>query len=249
MLTFDLSKTNVWVSSDFHYDHVNLCKGTTQWSLDRQESVRDFNTLEDMNQAIVKGINDNVKENDVLIFLGDWCFNGIKNIWNFRKQINCKTIHLVLGNHDEKIRDNKILPNVFSSIEGKETIVFKDEPKHKYADWRDELFEVHAQELFTSVNRVLDFQVKFSKNSKVKRFFASHYAHRIWDERHHGVMHLFAHSHGSLDDSTFDRSMDVGIDSAFKLYGEYRPFNMREIYDILRVRLSEPLDHHNSKTN
>jgi len=41
-------------------------------------------------------------------------------------------------------------------------------------------------------------------------FFLSHYAHRVWDRSHYGVIHLFGHSHGGLTDHGL--SMDVGVD-------------------------------------
>ncbi len=69
-----------------------------------------------MNEAIVNNINSLVKEDDILYCLGDWSFGGIENIWNFRKQINCKNIHLILGNHDHHIEKNKIIPNTINSL-------------------------------------------------------------------------------------------------------------------------------------
>jgi predicted phosphodiesterase len=71
-----------------------------------------------MNQALVDGINKNVKFNDVLIHLGDWSFGGIDKIWEFRKQINCQNIYHVYGNHDHHISRNKVLPNCHKDVLG-----------------------------------------------------------------------------------------------------------------------------------
>lgn len=92
----------VWFTSDTHYDHINICKGTTKWEapLDR---CRDFETLEAMNDMIVNNINAAVGQDDVLFHLGDWSFNGEDNIQKFRERINCKEVHLILGNHDQHI--------------------------------------------------------------------------------------------------------------------------------------------------
>ena len=38
----------------------------------------------------------------------------------------------------------------------------------------------------------------------------SHYAHRTWPHRHHGDLHLYGHSHGSLP--AIPNSLDVGVD-------------------------------------
>jgi calcineurin-like phosphoesterase family protein len=92
----------IWFTSDTHYNHKNICKGVTEWS-DADISCRDFQTIEEMNDAIVNSINKYVMENDILYHLGDWSFGGINSIWEFRKQIKCKNIHLILGNHDEHI--------------------------------------------------------------------------------------------------------------------------------------------------
>ena len=43
-----------------------------------------------------------------------------------------------------------------------------------------------------------------------EEFFLSHYAHRVWNKSHYGVIHLYGHSHGGLPD--LDLSMDVGVD-------------------------------------
>ena len=69
----------------------------------------------------------------------------------------------------------------------------------------------------------------------------SHYPHMFWDGSHRGCFHLYGHVHG-MREETLDnmfpqrRSMDVGLDNAFKVLGEYRPFSEQEIWDILSVR-------------
>ncbi len=57
-----------------------------------------------MNECIVQSINDNVGEHDVLWHLGDWSFGHESEIEKFRRQINCRNIKLVFGNHDQKLR-------------------------------------------------------------------------------------------------------------------------------------------------
>jgi len=81
--------------------------GTTRWR-NREgnipmDSVRDFRTIEEMNDTIVDGINSNVQSNDWLFHLGDWSFGGIEQVTNFRERINCQNIVLILGNHDHHI--------------------------------------------------------------------------------------------------------------------------------------------------
>lgn len=54
-----------------------------------------------------------------------------------------------------------------------------------------------------------------------------HYAMRAWNMAHHGAWQLFGHSHNALH--AWERQLDVGVDSAAKLLGEYRPFTFEEI--------------------
>jgi calcineurin-like phosphoesterase family protein len=83
-------------------------------------------------------------------------------------------------------------------------------------------------ELFSSVQDVL--HLKLGKTE----VFLSHYSHRVWNGSHKGVIHLYGHSHGSIPD--YGRSMDVGVDVSYKMFGEYRPFNIGDINRIMEKR-------------
>jgi calcineurin-like phosphoesterase family protein len=101
----------IWFFSDPHYNHNNICRGTTNWrTKDGQvptENTRDFESIEKMNAAIVNNINAVVNQDDILICLGDWSFGGFDSIAEFHNRLVCKNIHLVLGNHDDHIEKNK----------------------------------------------------------------------------------------------------------------------------------------------
>jgi calcineurin-like phosphoesterase family protein len=101
----------VWITSDTHFGHKNIVRGVTNWrTQDGQipvESTRDFNTVEEMNQRLADGINNVVDQDDTLIMLGDVSFGGFDNIGNFINRIVCKNIHLILGNHDTHIENNR----------------------------------------------------------------------------------------------------------------------------------------------
>lgn len=215
----------IWFTSDTHYNHKNICRGTSEWKENPDiitsgthspQRTREFDTLEDMNSTIVKNINDLVKENDTLYHLGDWSFGGINSIWDFRKQLNVQTIHYILGNHCHHIENNRVLPNVI-----------------KYGS------EVtKAQDLFTSVQHYKEVSI----NGRI--FVLSHYAHRVWNKSHHGAIHLYGHSHGTIDNN-YGLSMDVGLDT----WKEFRPYSITEIIDIMSRREALIIDHHNKNTN
>jgi calcineurin-like phosphoesterase family protein len=102
---------NVWITSDTHYSHKNICRGVTAWRTKEGEipvsQTRDFATIEKMNSSIVNNINEVVGQDDMLIHLGDWSFGGFEQIREFWDRIICKNVHLVLGNHDHHIENNR----------------------------------------------------------------------------------------------------------------------------------------------
>jgi calcineurin-like phosphoesterase family protein len=120
----------VFITSDTHYGHKNICRGVTAWRLPDDtipvDQTRDFKTLEEMNETIIYTINSVVGEDDVLIHLGDWSFGGFENIQKFRDRIVCKEIHLILGNHDHHIEnDREGCQELFSTVSHYNRIQYK----------------------------------------------------------------------------------------------------------------------------
>ena len=106
----------LWFTSDTHYNHLNICRATTNW-IDADSVTRDFSSLERMNEELVFWINQRVAQDDILIHLGDWSFGGFESIKQFRDRIICQNIHLILGNHDHHIERNKDnIQSIFSSV-------------------------------------------------------------------------------------------------------------------------------------
>ena len=115
------TNTNVWITSDTHFSHKNIVCGVTNWRLPNGEvpveQTRDFATIEKMNTAIVNNINEVVGQDDILIHLGDWSFGGFEQIREFWDRLVCKNIHLILGNHDHHIENNRDgIQDLFQSI-------------------------------------------------------------------------------------------------------------------------------------
>jgi calcineurin-like phosphoesterase family protein len=106
-----LTTGKVWITSDTHYGHKNIVRGTTNWRTQDGEvpvdSTRDFQTIEQMNERLIDGINHFVGQDDTLIMLGDVSFGGFENIGIFLNRIICKNIHLILGNHDHHVENNR----------------------------------------------------------------------------------------------------------------------------------------------
>ncbi len=105
----------LWFTSDTHYNHANICSATTKWT--DPVTCREFKTLEHMNAHLVGNINEMVGQDDILFHLGDWSFGGFEQIELFRNQIVCRNIHIITGNHDHHIENNREgIQSIFSSV-------------------------------------------------------------------------------------------------------------------------------------
>ena len=105
----------LWFTSDTHYNHANICTATTKW-ID-PVTCREFLSLEQMNSHLIANINEKVEQDDILFHLGDWSFGGFEQIQKFRDSIFCKNVHIITGNHDHHIENDKEgCQKLFSSV-------------------------------------------------------------------------------------------------------------------------------------
>jgi len=91
---------NYWFTSDFHLNHWNIVKYTGRF----------FKSLKQMNETLIRNFNERVKENDQAYFLGDFCFKNSlggkageglpQNAEYFTRQLKCRNIIFIKGNHD-----------------------------------------------------------------------------------------------------------------------------------------------------
>lgn len=70
-------------------------------------SNRPFNSVEHMNESLVENINNVVAQDDTLYHLGDLAFMQLEKLIPLLNRINCKEIHLILGNHDKVVSNNQ----------------------------------------------------------------------------------------------------------------------------------------------
>lgn len=93
-----------------------------------EHGLRDFPTIEKMDSTIVNHFNEKVGQNDILFILGDIGFGGKDSIQTFMKQLVCKNVHLVFGNHDKDIIQNRDgVRGYFKSCERKQEIYVDDQ--------------------------------------------------------------------------------------------------------------------------
>jgi len=84
---------NIWVISDTHFNH-------------NKEFIwkpRGFNSVWEMNDAIIENWNKVIKYNDIVYHLGDFIMGDLPSGINIIKRLNGK-IRLAIGNHDTDAR-------------------------------------------------------------------------------------------------------------------------------------------------
>jgi len=170
---------------------------------------RPFADAEEMDAELIKRWNEVVDPDDKVFHLGDFIFGKPIDAAKYFAQLNGQ-IH-VLANHWH--HDRRWLPanvgpsNVYISKSGHQVMILPPMV-------------------------VLEFK-EFGKDRYPLALTLCHYPLLVWDRKHYGAIHAFAHSHGKTEGEP--GSIDVGIDNAYKLFGEYRPFSLEEILSQLGV--------------
>lgn len=82
----------IWFTSDTHFGHANVLRFCD----------RPWESIEQMNKALVDNINARVAPSDTLYLLGDFSFKmPVEAARELRGKIRCRDIHWVPGNHDK----------------------------------------------------------------------------------------------------------------------------------------------------
>lgn len=87
--------SKIWVTSDLHFNHLNILK--------YEPISRPFETVEEMNEVLIKNWNDRVGADDTVYVLGDFFMGQLTSIKEIFDRLNGKVI-LIRGNHDTKNR-------------------------------------------------------------------------------------------------------------------------------------------------
>lgn len=123
----------IWFTSDTHFGHENVLKFTD----------RPWETIWQMNDAIVDSINGRVAVDDELYILGDFSFKmTAQDAYALRKRIACRRIHLVPGNHDKDWTQPAVAgaftvepPICVLKIDGQKIVL----SHYPMADWQGEM--------------------------------------------------------------------------------------------------------------
>lgn len=233
-----------WFLSDTHAFHKNICRGTSSWL----EGFRDFDTPEQMTKVLADNINAVVQSSDVIWHVGDWSFGGYSRIKEFRDMINCNTINLIFGNHDENIiRDkNKELRKLFNAcwpvwegtIEGK-YIVLHHYSMRVWNHSHDNSWHLygHSHGSLPDDNQSLSIDIGMDT-----KWYGSKRSDRAFMTTNFDKFHYFREINGV-------RTKEVMIFSEANVFNDviherFTPYNMDELSRIMKYKNFRASDHH-----
>lgn len=76
-----------------------------------------------------------------------------------------------------------------------------------------------------------------------QRIVLCHYAMKVWNKSHHGVWHLYGHSHGTLPEDPHSLSFDAGLNC-----NGYKLLSFEDVKKRMEKKDFKPIDHHNKLT-
>jgi len=212
-------RQKLWFTGCIHLHHKNIAGPTlSNWD----GGYRNFESVEDMDETLINGINQYVAPDDILFDLGDQVFGSYKFIPDFRKSILCNNFHVLQGNHTSRLKD--------------------------YAS------------LFSSYHERVELEVTFNYGEEGTRGFTNrkvnmvlgHYPELSWLGLGKGYWMLHSHCHNApmiREMNTGCKRFETSMDHAHWLYGEYKPFELRELVKIQDDKPIFNVDHHDSQTN
>lgn len=117
-LKIDTTQVKIWFTSDTHFGHKNILTFCE----------RPFNSVEEMDNAIIERWNSKVGKDDIVFHLGDFAFASNKRWQELIYKLNGK-IYLILGNHDITRWPGNYTMQLFDRVENQ--IMLKIDNKYK----------------------------------------------------------------------------------------------------------------------
>ena len=99
---------NTWFTSDTHFYHKNIVEF-------QPETRGGYTTCEEMSEKLIENWNKDVKPDDMVYHVGDFCFGGLQRVVETIPRLNGR-ITLVLGNHDHHVRNKPYLSEQFHNV-------------------------------------------------------------------------------------------------------------------------------------
>lgn len=202
----------VWITSDLHGFHKNIVGGETEW-IKFPTPFKDWSDTNERDKFCIK--------------------NGVRPFRNISEMND-----IIINNINSSVKENDILFNLGDWTFGKENA----------KQFRDRILCNNILSLFGNhdLKNLKDEKPGFQQLEHYMEVeidgilvCLSHYKMYAWNRKgkeKNSSIHLYGHSHSNLEHIEIGRSMDAGIDNAYKILGEYRPFSFDEIYKILEKR-------------
>lgn len=89
------------------------------------------------------------------------------------------------------------------------------------------------------INSWFDYKEIKLKETKVCMM---HFPIACWNQQGYGSFHIHGHSHGSY--KAEGKILDVGIDSAYNVFGQHKLFSAKEVLSIMETKQVHVKDHH-----
>jgi calcineurin-like phosphoesterase family protein len=174
----------IWFTSDNHFGHENIIKFTN----------RPFNSVEEMDAAMVNHWNAVVEPSDTVYHLGDFCL-GDANM--------ARRYFAILNGHV------KILGNPWHH-------------DRRWLNW-DMYTGPDAEDIVEVLPPmvVLEFP-EYGDDRYPQVLVLCHYPLAEWDRKHYGAWHLHGHSHGHSHGKAFDIGVDCNHFRPISLSGVAR---------------------------
>lgn len=180
---------------------------TADWHLDHDKAIewfrRPFSDRLEMGRELFSQLEKLAQPGGILYYLGDLTMGP-----RYTKDMLIQISHIVkqwvfvFGNHDEDSR------SIIAA--------------HKGIKWSGDIKEIKLY-----VEEKLGTQLVGSKQMRDYPCVLCHFPMRTWNNSSRGTRHLYGHSHAGA--STWRNALDVGVDNAYKLLGQYRPFTAEEV--------------------
>jgi len=165
---------------------------------------RPFSSTFHMNMGMVASWNHVVDHDDKVIYAGDFTLGNKEIARRYFSMLNGHII--VLG--DPEHHDHRWVPHSLG-------------PSNFYSGSGHQVV----------ISREIYHVPRFEEDRLP--IVVCHFQMATWHKKHYGAWHLYGHSH-TRGDRGSDNSLNIGVDNAAVLLGEYRPFHLDEVRELIR---------------
>lgn len=198
---------------------------------------RNYNTVKEHDEGIIKIWNERVGISDNVLFLGDFIVGaGSDNICTAFNEIVWRLnghIFMIYGNHNAQVKS-----------------IYLNELRDQYGvAFNKEVYPLTWKEKVTFLGSYIHgkVRVRTAWQKRTVQYSAQHFPAAVWLDMGHDTVYLCGHSHGSyqlsLPTHLTHKILDCGVD----IFGG--PVDFLEAMKILDKKKFEQVDRHNDKTN